>query len=320
MVSIFIRFPFSFQRTKNVKSVSAGYHRTCAILEDNNKVQCWGSWYSEPIDSNATAVSSARTDNAICAIRDDDALIECFGKDVNLSTEQAEVIGPVLAMEVGDFGLIYGIRESDGSVFEYHYHDNVFTEHSDLGPAKSIHASTGRNSRVCSIKNDENNNTLACIKIYRDDLDEPIPTNLTTAPGVIDVAVGEIHICAIKAIDNTIECFRGKRQQGNFSDPTLRALTEETPSGEFVQIATTTYTTCAVPKQNPTTVLCFGPPGTVQEIVPQQVLDGKSGIIKQLVGGSSHFCAILEVDNELICWGDNDHGKLAPQYGAHNFE
>ena len=164
---------------------------------------------------------------------------------------------------------------------------------------------------LCAIKSDDN--TLACSEEYIRNVDMPLPKNFTTAPGLIDVAIaGPLDICAIKAIDNAIECYIGDADN---DPPYLRR--DGIPPGEFTSIAATVNTVCAIPKDDPTTVVCFGSPGSVELIIPKEIRDGNSKI-KQLASGLSHYCVILEDDSELICWGNNQYGKLAPEYESMN--
>jgi len=140
------------------------------------------------------------------------------------------------------------------------------------------------------------------------------PVQVQNLSGVVQVAEGLYHTCALKQ-DNTVWCW-GSNDYGQLGDGTttqkLTPVQVQNLSG-VVQVATGSYHTCAVKQDG--TVWCWGNNAygrlgdgtTINRYTPVQVKN-LTGVV-QVAAGGSHTCALRQ-DGTVWCWGWNSYGQL----------
>ena len=141
----------------------------------------------------------------------------------------------------------------------------------------------------------------------------------TASSYVIEISLGYVHTCAIFN-NGDLKCWGsnyfgqlGNGGNDNLNIPTLISLgANVTPT----QIELGLYHTCAV--DNLSVLRCWGHNNNGQlgdgsntnRNTPTPVsLPSNAATIIQLSLGSDHTCAISDT-NDLLCWGDNDKGRL----------
>jgi alpha-tubulin suppressor-like RCC1 family protein len=128
--------------------------------------------------------------------------------------------------------------------------------------------------------------------------------------GVIGVAAGEVHSCAVKS-DGTVWCW-GTGSSGQLGTGTpnnnSQPPTQVTQLNNATQLAALDDTTCA--RASDTTVWCWG---NNQSNIPVQVLVEPGGAaftdVAEVAVGQSHTCA-RKTDGSVWCWGSNYLGQL----------
>ncbi len=147
----------------------------------------------------------------------------------------------------------------------------------------------------------------------KDDESSPVGVKMLM-PGVLAVAVGAGHACAINA-DHTVSCWGagggGQLGDGNFTSTTVPVAV--TGLGGVDQIVAAEGFTCA--HTNPDGVWCWGSgfngeigiDGINQFGTPKHVT-ALSGIMK-IDSGGSHSCAI-KANGTLACWGASYSGEV----------
>jgi len=140
------------------------------------------------------------------------------------------------------------------------------------------------------------------------------PVQVKNLSGVVQVATGYSHTCALKQ-DSTVWCW-GDNYHGQLGDGTvtnrLTPVQVKNLSG-VVQVTAGYYHTCALKQDG--TVWCWGDnyhgqlgDGTIYDRPTPVQVKNLTGVV-QIAGGGIHTCA-LEQDGTVWCWGDNRSGQL----------
>ena len=140
------------------------------------------------------------------------------------------------------------------------------------------------------------------------------PVQVQNLSGVVQVATGYLHTCALKQ-DSTIWCW-GRNFEGQLGDGTTTSRLTPVRVNNLlgvVQITAGTSHTCAL--KNNGTIWCWGgnyygqlgDGTTIQRPTPVQV-QNLSGAT-QVTTGHSYTCT-LKQDGTVWCWGDNGYGQL----------
>ena len=143
----------------------------------------------------------------------------------------------------------------------------------------------------------------------------PSPTRVTALGNeVIDVAIGQYHVCALKH-DGTVWCWGGN-SSGQIGDGTTTSRTSPTEVSALatvVGISAGTAHTCAV--KNDGSVFCWGyndasqlgDGTTIDQSTPVQVAAMANAI--DVHGGGAYSCA-RKADGSAWCWGHGEWGEL----------
>ena len=138
----------------------------------------------------------------------------------------------------------------------------------------------------------------------------------TLSSGVIAIAAGERHTCAVLNT-GAVKCW-GNNDNGQLGDDsTLQSLTPVSVpslSSGVTAIAAGRYHACAV--LNTGAVKCWGwnlygqlgDGSTIQSLTPVSVPSLSSGVTA-IAAGERHTCALLST-GAVKCWGYNDNGQL----------
>ncbi len=145
----------------------------------------------------------------------------------------------------------------------------------------------------------------------------PVLANDTSA--YVLVSAGLSHSCAIRANDSRVLCWGGNNQGqlGNNDTGISRpfpTLTNDTSA--YVSVSAGDAKTCGI-RANDSRVLCWGrntdgelgnnDPG-VNTDVPTLTSDASA--YAMVSAGLSHSCAVRANDSRVLCWGNNDNGRL----------
>lgn len=147
-----------------------------------------------------------------------------------------------------------------------------------------------------------------------------VPLQVSGITEAIAITAGEAHSCALLA-DHTVRCW-GANAAGQLGNGLTTQDPSPTPTPvkglwDVVQLATGQAHSCARLKNKtvkywgPNTRGQLGTGSTTFLPTPQvaSVLDGVS--IQDLSLGDNISCAIRS-DGFMVCWGNNDHGQIAP--------
>jgi alpha-tubulin suppressor-like RCC1 family protein len=131
------------------------------------------------------------------------------------------------------------------------------------------------------------------------------------AAGATNVAAGSNHTCALMA-DQSVYCWgqntSGYLGVGNGSADTATPLPVSLP-GPAAKIAAEAGATCALLTNGD--LYCWGDNsfgrlgGTVAGYSTPVKVQNLPGAVRDFAMSATHTCAVLQTDNELMCWGSN---------------
>jgi alpha-tubulin suppressor-like RCC1 family protein len=275
--------------------IAAGLYHTCVLRADGT-VDCWGhneqgqigdgsvQFAQTPVAvtglSNIAAIGAGYT--STCAILSD-ATAKCWGDDLQ-----------------GQLG-----NGASGAAA------SSTTPVSVTGLTGAVSLTSGGAAHTCAVINDGTarcwgynsqgqlgNGSLA--------INSPVPVTVTGLSGVVQLATGYYHSCALLG-DGTVHCW-GLNSAGQLGDGTnTKSMTPVLVSGlkDARSIAASNTYTCAVLFDQ--TVSCWGADGVTSSALPSAI----SGIstATSVAIGPSHACATLG-DGSVRCWGINDYSEL----------
>jgi alpha-tubulin suppressor-like RCC1 family protein len=284
--------------SSGVVSVSAGWGHTCAIKQDKS-LWCWGNnWHGQigdgtnisrniPIQIMSTGVLSVSAGGFhTCAVKTDGSLW-CWG------TNWAGQLGVGNATYVWRRNMPIQIMQSE-----------------------VVSVDTGSMYHTCAVKAD---GSLWCWggNLYGEIGDgdainvvKPSPVQIMPS-GVVSVALGGYHTCAIKQ-DGSLWCW-GWNSQGQLGDGT--DIDKNTPvqimPSNVMSISLGWFHTCAIKQDR--SLWCWGDntwgqlgiPGIGHTSTPIQVMTDVASVSL----GDTYTCAI-KLDGSLWCWGENSQGQL----------
>ncbi|KAI6686937.1 hypothetical protein NL676_032850 [Syzygium grande] len=119
---------------------------------------------------------------------------------------------------------------------------------------------------------------------------------------LIDLTVGDDHVCALEVNTSIARCWRGERYGSKFPSPP--------EAWRFRAITSGSGYACGILKNN-SRVVCWGNNAAGAEI------QGQFGdlTMSTLVAGVSHACGLTS-SGTLVCKGNNDHGQLVVPFNS----
>lgn len=301
----------------HVTDVVAGWSHTCALKNDGS-VACWGhgsagqlggssnlSWKPVPIAGLSNIAALAAGDRHVCA-RSTNQTVYCWGDN--------------FSGQLGN-GLSGGGVATPGLV----------VNGAGTGQLSGVIAITAGGDHSCALKSDH---TVVCWGgnfngQLGDGTTGPSTTPVTVKnpggggplSGVIDVAAGEVHTCALKT-DGSVLCWganwTGQLGAGNFGNASLlpvvvRNSTDTGPLSGVTAITAAGVFTCALKSDQ--AVVCWGSNDSGQlggdsldiSVLPVAV-EGLTDAVA-ISAGYKHACA-LKANGLMVCWGSNSNGQL----------
>ena len=310
--------PVQVSGLTQVVSVSAGLLHTCALRADGS-VWCWGS-NSNGQFGNGTVTSSAvpvraSFENAIavtvgigytCALRSD-GTAWCFGSNtlgqLGLGSSVSGSLTPA-AVPVPEAGSAVIAISAGGD------HACAVV----LDPVKGNFVrcwGSGHNGQL-------GNGAFPLISG---------PVNVSGLSGVIDIAAGDRHTCAL-LVDGTVRCwglnfsgqlgdgFFGNQQASPVSVLVSASLSAPRPLTGAVAVSAGSDHSCAIVANG--SAFCWGAntSGKLGDGTTNGPRPVASAIVLalaralEIVTGNDHSCAIEVVNGAVRCWGDNSKGQL----------
>lgn len=308
--------PSEVLRMSEAHLIAAGTQNTCVTRGASHALYCWGSnsngllanadvgsalstlplpaaGIGEPIMSNVVSIAVATSH--MCAVRGTGELY-CWGSEANgrlgnysattdilrRPSEATRAGGvPVRDASIVTVGDAYGCMINDAGAVEC-WGDNTDYQLGDPGFVSSY-----------------------------SDVVRPVP-GLT---GVDEISAGWAHTCALTT-EGEVLCW-GANEQKQLG----RAFGEASPEpqavaglGTIKQIAAGSTFTCALDEDG--SVWCWGSndngergdAAAEDSETPIRVEVGRT--VSALQAGSRHVCAITDIEDEVLCWGDNFVGQL----------
>ncbi len=319
----------------DARSLAAGLNHTCALLNDG-RVKCWGrndsgqtnsypgdSWAptfvrglsGAPDDLLENVKAIAAGDNHTCALLNDGE-VNCWGKNNKGQHGRGN-------MDPNNFVS----RVRSGSSF-------------DSPPLENVIAISAGGDHTCALLSDTQSvlptTTVKCwgggeygALGNGESKDSSVPvfvhTSLTDESNLVDVAslaVGPVHTCILNT-SGKASCW-GSNVWGQLGNNPLAGTTafslkkapvEVDSDDEFSNIATSTFTTCAILKSTKA-VQCWGlnysgqvGDGTVINRQQPVNVEGDGNYNVELALGKAFSCSLASTQ-AIRCWGDNSEGQL----------
>lgn len=298
-------------------ALAAGRHHTCGLL-DNGEARCWGEdtvAQSSGAPSADAFASLHASPVGSCGIRDASGELVCFGD--NTFNQLSEV--PPGAFSDAGFGTwhVCALAASDG--YAQCWGSNGNGEVDDAPDDVAFDRIASGNGFSCAVRSDDA--TLMCWGIDEDDEVSDAPTapvrdvvlansmgcaivdanqylscwgeasgtlleDIATDLAVSAVAIGDDHVCALRAGDDGIECW-GADDEGQVADAPAGAHTSITAGDGF---------TCALrPDLSP---VCWGDDG--YGLVTGAPAHER---FRSLHAESGTVCGLREMTGQRVCWG-----------------
>lgn len=309
---------------ENAKQVSAGRTHSCAVLEDKT-IKCWGGntegqlgngntnlrgTYSVIVSNISTATQVGTGLKHTCALLEDKT-VQCWGNDQfgvtgipnrvnNTNTLQPTTVGSLSNVSK----LFVGLGAHNCA---------LLTDSKVKCWGLNTRGQLGNNPVPGS---PDQNATPVYVHTSA--------TDTTPLSGVVDLAVGEVHTCALLK-DKSVKCWGGGTQGQLAIQPTnATQFVKTTPvsvSGltGVKQIVAGKEHTCALLETGK--VKCWGQQelgvlGNDKDarliVVTPQDVRSKDGVIqnvKSIAAGFQHTCALL-ADGKVMCWGRGNTFQL----------
>ena len=302
------------------KAVGMGRYHGCAVLQDTDTVECWGtnsSWrdFTVPQDlGSVTMLNVGEYHN--CAVKKEDNTVQCWGDDywgqASAPSGQFHSVGGGLTHTCG--------LQLDGQVQCWGANQRALQRGqadvpADLGPFRALATGDYHN---CAIRKDD---TVACWG-WNEFGQANVPPSLAT---VKSLSAGRFHTCAVTT-GNTTTCWGDDRYGQRRSVPSGRGW-EEVEAGTvhscgrkqdgtvecwrlrdlspppMTSLGVSTLDSCGL-RQNDGFIQCWGD-GRIISNAPGRV-DGRgvysAVAYKAFSNGNESMCAI-KLDDTLDCWG-----------------
>ena len=242
-------------------ALSAGSEHTCAI-RTSGEIACWGHpifGQTEAPTGRYTAISGS--DSSHCAIRESSGAIECWGW--GLLSYYGQIEAPDDSFTVVAVGQNHACAIRESSAIKC-WGDN--DEGQADAPDGSYTAASAGQRYTCAIRT---NGEIACWGTnYWRQIDAPEGSFTAVATGLFG------HICAIREIDSTIQCW-GDNQIWVDNDPeTGERVYEQSgqatpPAGRYTAVTAGHSHTCAI-RERDGAIECWGDNRAGQTDVPTE--------------------------------------------------
>jgi len=310
--------------TEPAVSVASGYRSACAVLADG-ALACWGDT-SSSYGFNSAAIplgtfSSVSNGNHFCALRTD-GTPACWG-GTNLYGETTTEPMNVNFRELTSFsGFACGIRVGDDGIQCWGRDDHGQVSDAPAGRhrrlltngARAACAETFNDDVICwgqdgvdrQVAGDFQGVTLrkvvlsyywGCV-LHTDgqvecwgDRDEYSQVSGVPSESFEDLFIGSLFACGQRA-DGTLRCWGDNR--GTITQPPQVPLWKVDLSG---------YGGCGLDALGET--VCWGSDAYSElSAMPADPL-------REIHGGSQHYCGIRKTDDTVVCWGRDDGGQVS---------
>lgn len=298
--------PVRVQGISDAIDVDSGWAHTCAVLS-SGMVQCWGMGNSGRLGDGGLTdkTTPVQVTNLSGAVQ------VAVGQDHTCARRSS---GGVMCWGRNDYGEL-----GDGSLDNWH---DVPVEVSNLTGIIDISAGTNHS---CAVKNDgfpwcwgRNTSGQCGDGTTTSPRREPVRAAPNWAGGFTLIAAGNAHSCAISG--EAFLCW-GDNGYGQLGDGTTtdRPAADNIPPNNWAAVAAFWWDngTCGIKIDG--TAWCWGSNyygqlgdgSTTDRHVPVQV-SNISGV-KSIGLARSHACAVLQADDSIWCWGENDYGQLGDE-------
>ena len=341
--------------TSSVAAVAAGYNHTC-VLTDSGGVQCWGYNYHGQLGDNTTTSSTipvvvtglnsdvvaiAAGSGHTCALTTSGGVM-CWGDNgygqlgdgtATSSTIPVAVEGlssGVAAVAAGgahtcaltDFGgvMCWGYN-GDGQLGDGSFTTSRRTPVGVVGLADGVTAIIAGRDHTCASMS---SGGIKCWgRNWYGQLGDgyttsrPTPVNVVgLAGGVVAIAAGGLHTCAITSIGG-VKCWgynhNGQLGDGSTTSRTVPVDVEGLATG-IATIAAMDDHTCAIISTGG--IKCWGDNdygqlgngSTTNHTTPLEMVGLNHGVVA-IAAGSYHTCVIIST-GAVKCWGNNIYGQL----------
>lgn len=289
------------------KALVTGGNHTCALIDFNGQVMCWGDLINAAIPTSIPAVSGAKSLTAgyweACVVLAT-GTAQCWGQNYHgelgganppTTTTPVNITTPTAISAMSGGGMYTCALIADGTT-------------SCWGSGTLGELGNGKTS------------------------DSPTPVTVTGGDflpnaGVRKVVNGGEHSCALLG-DGTVACWGPNLQGQEGGGPSVNYA--PTPSvvpnlSHVIDIAAGLSNSCALIADG--SVQCWGynfeypnsqcTYGQNYQCYYEPVTEGSVSRAIAITSGGNHACALI-VDGSVLCWGQNPYGEVCPNCGSGN--
>ena len=350
---------FNFSASCDDIKISAGWSHTCGIRKNDSRVLCWGnSVYGQLGDGQnildrlspyttsdiSGYISVSARGYQTCGIRTSDRRVLCWGYGKYGALGDGDIDGhnvmnptlttdssAYLAVSVGDYNHVCGIRANDSRVLCWGYSNFGQLGNggfSNLGNPTLINDTSAYKSisagdyYTCGIR--KNDSRVLCWGYGGEGqlgdgrtLIVQLNPNVTTDTSEYKSIYSDGHTCGIRKNDSRVLCWgyggEGQLGDGETEDNLIPTLTTDTSA--YKKIATGDYHSCGI-RANDSRVLCWGDGGDGElgnggfTNLNKPTLTSDISAYIQISAGSYYSCGTRLNDTRILCWGLNDDGQL----------
>ncbi len=307
--------------TSGVKTIAAGGHQSCAVMQDGG-VKCWGGF------DGSSEGAAALTTNA-AAIAGTRARAESANVTNTVPIDIQGLNSTITEVAVGErhscaLTAVGGVKCWAIDVDDYYYYSYIVTSTTPVdihGLTSDIQAITTGNDHLCVLTNAGGVKCLGA-NYYGQlgngtNAESRVPVDVTgLTSGVIAIRAASDHTCALLT-STAIQCW-GENYSGQLGDGSMISRSNPVDvvglNSDVATLAIGGAHSCAV--LNNGAAKCWGnnsagqvgDSSTTRRTIPVDVVTLNRNVT-QLTAGDSHTCALLTT-GIVKCWGSNSSGQL----------